>query len=444
MLTCKKNELYTETAHHGAMLRFGNGVHKIIRTPAEWVGIIAYLLGIAVVGCVVLRRMNNAGAFATHLVTTMTALYIAAAILGLVAFIISRGTPHHARKIENNLARIGFTNAAGEVPILLQSYWHRTESGRTVQVLEFLACGLAKSVWENKQVEIAAALNVQVAKIEECDGKRRIRLYVVPADNGLPDRLDWHDDLMNHEYPVCKVILGESLLEPVVVDFNVIPHMLVGGGTGSGKTVLLRCILMQLLRKSGVEVVIADLKGGADFSSVWRNHPHCKMIFDRAELAEYLDKLVEELNRRKEIIAQTDGCCNIYDYNNRCALYLDRIFFAVDEVAEILDKTGLDKAEKEQVARIERSLSTIARLGRAFGIQLLLATQRPDANILSGQIKNNIAYRVCGRADNVLSMIILDNTDAANQIPSDARGRFINGDGTVFQGYWFNESILED
>ena len=60
MLTCKKNELYTETAHHGAMLRFGNGVHKIIRTPAEWVGIIAYLLGIAVVGCVVLRRMNNA------------------------------------------------------------------------------------------------------------------------------------------------------------------------------------------------------------------------------------------------------------------------------------------------------------------------------------------------------------------------------------------------
>ena len=402
MLTCKKNELYSETAHHGAMLRFGNGVNKIICTPAEWVGIIAYLLSIAVVGHVVLRRMNNAGAFATPLVTTMTALYIAAAILGLVAFIISRGTPHHARKIENNLARIGFTNAAGEVPILLQSYWHRTESGRTVQVLEFLACGLAKSVWENKQVEIAAALNVQVARIEECDGKRRIRLYVV------------------------------------------IPHMLVGGGTGSGKTVLLRCILMQLLRKSGVEVVIADLKGGADFSSVWRNHPHCKMIFDRAELAEYLDKLVEELNRRKEIIAQTDGCCNIYDYNNRCALYLDRIFFAVDEVAEILDKTGLDKAEKEQVARIERSLSTIARLGRAFGIHLLLATQRPDANILSGQIKNNIAYRVCGRADNVLSMIILDNTDAANQIPSDARGRFINGDGTVFQGYWFNESILED
>lgn len=72
----------------------------------------------------------------------------------------------------------------------------------------------------------------------------------------------------------------------------------------------------------------------------------------------------------------------------------------MDEVAEILDKTGLTKEEKEQVTRIENRLSTIARQGRAFGIHLFLSTQRPDANILSGQIKNNIGYRICGRADN--------------------------------------------
>ena len=86
--------------------------------------------------------------------------------------------------------------------------------------------------------------------------------------------------------------------------------------------------------------------------------------------------------------------------------------------------------------------STLARLGRAFGIHLILATQRPDANILPGQIKNNLDFRVCGRADNVLSQIILDNTSAADQIPKDARGRFITGDGTVFQGYLFDEGQL--
>ena len=91
---------------------------------------------------------------------------------------------------------------------------------------------------------------------------------------------------------------------------------------------------------------------------------------------------------------------------------------------------------------IDRMLSTIARQGRAFGIHLILATQRPDANVLPGQIKNNMDFRVCGRAGNVLSQIILDNTSAAEQIPKDARGRFITGDGTVFQGYLLDEGRL--
>ena len=110
----------------------------------------------------------------------------------------------------------------------------------------------------------------------------------------------------------------------------------------------------------------------------------------------------------------------------------------------MLDKTGLDKQGKEVVGQIESKLSTIARQGRAFGIHLILATQRPDATILAGQIRNNIDCRVCGRADNVLSQIILDSTAASEQIPKDAQGRFIMHDGTVFQGFWFDESAAFD
>jgi S-DNA-T family DNA segregation ATPase FtsK/SpoIIIE len=57
---------------------------------------------------------------------------------------------------------------------------------------------------------------------------------------------------------------------------------------------------------------------------------------------------------------------------------------------------------------------------------------------LPGQVKNNCDIRICGRADNVLSMIILDNTDAADRISKDKRGRFLMQDGTEFQGYWIN------
>ena len=112
-----------------------------------------------------------------------------------------------------------------------------------------------------------------------------------------------------------------------------------------------------------------------------------------------------------------------------------------DEQNERIRK-GRGKEYKERLDQIENRLATLARLGRAFGIHLILATQRPDATIIPGQIRNNMDFRVCGRADNILSQIILDNTSAAEQIPKDARDRFITGDGTVFQGYLFNEEQL--
>lgn len=120
---------------------------------------------------------------------------------------------------------------------------------------------------------------------------------------------------------------------------------------------------------------------------------------------------------------------------------MQRIVFACDEVAELLDKTGADKARKELLAQIEACLALIARQGRAFGIHLILATQRPDANILPGQIKNNMNIRICGRADTTLSTIIGDGR-AAEQIPHDAQGRFIMEGGTVFQAYYFNEDKI--
>ena len=129
-------------------------------------------------------------------------------------------------------------------------------------------------------------------------------------------------------------------------------------------------------------------------------------------------------------------------YNEAMENKLPRIVFACDEVAEMLDRTGADGERKKLLSQIENRLATLARLGRAFGIHLILATQRPDANVIPGQIRSNMDFRVCGRADSILSGIILGNGDADEQIPKDARGRFITGDGTVFQAYLFDEGRL--
>ena len=232
--------------------------------------------------------------------------------------------------------------------------------------------------------------------------------------------------------------MGESYTGPVTVNLAHIPHILLGGSTGSGKSVLLKLLLMQLLHK-GAEVYIADFKGGVDFPKVW--HEKCRMCFTEEELLYTLSQLVAVLEYRKKAFKEL-GCPNIDAYNATTENDLPRLIFACDEVAEMLDKTGADNERKKLLAQIENKLSTIARQGRAFGIHLILATQRPDATIIPGQIRNNMDFRVCGRADSVLSQIILDNTSAAEQIPKDARGRFITGDGIVFQGYLFDEGQL--
>ena len=74
----------------------------------------------------------------------------------------------------------------------------------------------------------------------------------------------------------------------------------------------------------------------------------------------------------------------------------------------------------------------------------MLSTQRPDAAIIPPQIRSNMSLRVCGRADDILSRIILDSPAAAEQIPLDAKGRFVTNMGQTFQGFLFDDSILNE
>ncbi len=233
-----------------------------------------------------------------------------------------------------------------------------------------------------------AALDVSIVKIIYGKSKSRVLIYAVLTQTSLPDILRWSDSYLSSDSFVLT--LGESLLGPVTVNLAHIPHVLLGGSTGSGKSVLLKLLLMQSLHK-GAEVYIADFKGGADFSKVW--HEKCRMCFTEAKLLDTLDNLVRELEQRTGLLAKT-GVPNLDAYNEARERTFPGWCSAVTRVAEVLDRTGRSKGDKELLAQIESRLATIARLGRAFGIHLILATQRPDANIPPGQIKNNLDFRM--------------------------------------------------
>ena len=342
--------------------------------------------------------------------------------------------PFGRRAAKDQLQCIGLINHAGMPPDLLRK--RRDKDNPRVTVWEFRNQSIPLQEWEKKRLAIETALGITIVKLTYAKGKSRVLVYAVPAGDDLPEKLEWKDSYLSPDSFV--LVLGESYTGPVTVNLTHIPHILLGGSTGSGKSVLLKLLLMQSLRK-GAEVYIADFKGGVDFPKVW--HEKCRMCFTEADLLITLNQLVAVLEYRKGRLAET-GCPDLDAYNEATGDNLPRLVFACDEVAEVLDKTGADAERKKLLAQIESKLATIARLGRAFGIHLILATQRPDATIIPGQIKNNLDFRVCGRAESVLSSIILDNSSAAEQIPKDARGRFITGGGTVFQGFLFDDRQL--
>lgn len=398
--------------------------------PVKLILIVIYLLG----GILVWQNQQSIGASAGNInYISPVAVYAMEHIFG--TYITTGGLiltilifiPLDKKNIQDQLRTIGFVNHADMVPELKRKY--KDKQNPRISIWEFTARGIPLKEWKDKQAAIETVLDINIVKMKNGSGKSRVLLYTVPARTDLPEVINWNPKFLSKESFI--LVLGESFIGPVTADLVKIPHILLGGSTGSGKSVLLKLLLMQAIQK-GAQVCISDFKGGVDFPPVW--HKKCRMCVDEESTLEMLTELTDELKRRKKLLAAA-GQSNIDRYNAATGENLQRYIFACDEIAEVLDKTGLTKEQKEVISKIESKLSMIARQGRAFGIHLILATQRPDANILSGQIKNNVNCRICGRADTVLSQIIMDNTSAAEQIPKDARGRFLLHDGTVFQAY---------
>ena len=436
MTRTDRDNINKRTENRHLLRRIRAGFTAAAATPYKGVLLGVYLAGAVLVWLLRahLFSLDTYGMFSPVLGAAVDLLIPLYAVGGLLALLILMGTPWGGRAAKEGLQKAGLVNHAGEAPVLVSK--RADMNNPRLTVWEFDPCGIPLAEWEDKRTRVETALNITIANMTWGEGRKIVRVYAVSAESDFPALLRWKDEYLSPDSFV--LVLGESLTETVTVNLAHVPHVLLGGSTGSGKSVLLKLLLMQSLRK-GAEVYIADFKGGVDFPQVW--HTKCRMCFTEDDLLHTLNQLAAVLEYRKGRLAET-GCPNLDAYNKTTGEGLSRLIFACDEVAEVLDRTGKSKEDKERLGQIENKLSTIARLGRAFGIHLILSTQRPDAAVIPGQIKNNLDFRVCGRADNVLSQIILDNTSAAEQIPKDARGRFITGDGTVFQGYLFDEGWL--
>lgn len=431
----KKKAIAEKTDRKTMFRRLCNGVVEAATNPVKGVLLLLYIVGL-VVGWqfrdeLFLYEDVPFLAKMLHDITLWSVMFAVA--MGLLMLLVCLGTPLGAKSARDNLLRAGLTNGAGETPILLSK---KMDKKTGIVKWKFDPLGIHRKVWEEKQNALEAALNISIISIYAKDGKRTIVIEAVPAKGDLPDFVLWRDSLLSPDN--FKLLLGVGLAgQPVTIDLTATPHFLIGGETGCGKSILLKCLLRQAHMKKA-RLFIADKKRGLDYPRNWRTL--CRMAFDDDSILEMLTDLVQEMERRLDIL-DAAGCPNMDTYNSQTGSNLPRIIFACDEVAELLDKTGRTKEHKEKIDKISACLETLARESRACNISLILATQRPDAQTIPPQVKSNLGGRIGGKCSQVLSQIILDSTDAATMIPKDSRGRFLYGD-ILFQAYWMNEEDL--
>lgn len=202
---------------------------------------------------------------------------------------------------------------------------------------------------------------------------------------------------------------------PVYFDVGKMPHLLIAGTTGSGKSVCINTIILSILYKARpdeVKLILIDPKQ-VEFT-VYENIPHlyCPIVSEPKKAAGALASAVAEMERRFELIKSV-GVRNIEAYNEVTAddpekEYMPKMVIIIDELADLM-MTARDE--------VETSICRLAQKARAAGIHVILGTQRPSVDVITGLIKANIPSRIaCTVTSQVDSRTIIDVAGAENLI----------------------------
>jgi S-DNA-T family DNA segregation ATPase FtsK/SpoIIIE len=191
----------------------------------------------------------------------------------------------------------------------------------------------------------------------------------------------------------------------VLADVATMPHMLVAGTTGSGKSVFMHQLIVSLLIKHKpheLQLYLVDMKM-VEFSA-YSSLRNCNVVSDTQGAVDLLARLCDEMDGRYQTLSRY-GCRDIDSYNSSHANKpMSHIVVFIDELADLI------LTSKKAV---ELSIVRLAQKARACGIHLIIATQRPDRNVVTGLIKANIPTKACFKVSScVNSRVVLDRGGA--------------------------------
>jgi len=306
------------------------------------------------------------------------------------------------KKIQDLLEKLAQFKIEGDVV--------RTYSGPIVTTFEFKpAANVKVSKILNLQDDLAMALKAQTIRIQApIPGKDVVGIEVPNEDiQTIYMRELLESELFENSASALTMILGKDIVgNPFVTDLKKLPHLLIAGTTGSGKSVGINGMILSLLYKNSpdmLKLIMIDPKM-LEFS-MYNDIPHLltPVITKPTAAINALANMVVEMERRYKLMANTKTK-NIENYNEKAKRNKEKPFpyivIIIDELADLMMTSGKD---------VELSIARLAQMARASGIHLIVATQRPSVDVVTGLIKANLPSRVSYKVGQKIdSKIILD------------------------------------
>jgi S-DNA-T family DNA segregation ATPase FtsK/SpoIIIE len=271
--------------------------------------------------------------------------------------------------------------------------------------------------------DLAMALKASSIRISPIHGRSTLGIEVPNRDREdvvLKDIIS--NDAFAKSYSRLTIALGKDIFGvPVIADLSRMPHLLIAGATGSGKSVGLNSIILSILfRATPREVKMLMIDPKMLELSAYEDIPHLLMpvITLPKEASNALKKLVVEMERRYRLLADS-GAKNIETFNRKILGKrkengdedtpepLPYIVIFIDELADLMFTSGRE---------VEDSIVRLSQMARAAGIHMILATQRPSVDVITGIIKANLPSRISFQVSSKLDSRIILDTYGAEQL----------------------------
>lgn len=295
---------------------------------------------------------------------------------------------------------LGFATRHGQKPVL--AHKHRTPAGW--HLVFALPPGISS---QDVSAKLSHFQEQAGAAIELKTNGRLLHMDI--RTTPMPERAPYSWDPAEYPKLTLPLPIGHTPAGPVVIDLPSLPHLFVAGNVGGGKTTFLRAAVVSLLATGNVLPVIIDLKG-LDFHHLHTSGHALVVDTDDGAMAA-LSSLNREMDRRRDILKRA-GATKLQEYRGHD---LPWIVALIDELAEL------------QQREAQEALNRLARLSRATGICLIVATQRPSHTLFSRFTDTRMLFsgRLCFHVPKPEDSRLILDSDAAARLPPSIPGRAI-------------------